>query len=168
MNRRLITCARDRQNRALRVRNTPHAPTPITPFFALSGCVFTGVWVLSFRNTSAPQGCTKQAIRDIMKVQGINPQMTEKGHEQQRTNTRGTASWGCTMKTLHVTMAPRVPADKQYELKVTSATPIAEICAFTLLYTSPPSYSTSQRIAQSIVKRFNAIHDGTHESLGIA
>lgn len=72
------------------------------------------------------------------------------------------------MKTLHVTMAPRVSSYQRLELKVNDATTIAEICAFALQYTTPPSFSTSQRIAHSIVKHFNAIHDGTHETMGVA
>jgi hypothetical protein len=72
------------------------------------------------------------------------------------------------MKSLVVQMAPRAAGPRIIELTVTEDTSIAEICAFTMRYVDPPSFSTSQRMAQSIVRTFAQVKDNCSESMGIA
>lgn len=71
------------------------------------------------------------------------------------------------MRVLHVTLAPRVHSYLRLELVVTEDTTLADICEFAMTY-APASFSTGQRIAQSIVRAFAKVPEGKTESLGIA
>lgn len=71
------------------------------------------------------------------------------------------------MKSLHVVMATRGQKGKQVSLFVNDHTSVEEVCAFALQYVDPPSFSTSQRIAQAIVRHFAKVENGARESLGV-
>lgn len=75
---------------------------------------------------------------------------------------------GANVKTLTVTMAPRADSYRRLELVMDDNTTTAEVCAFALKYASPPDFIVSQRIAQSLMKHFAAVHDGYHETMGVA